>query len=147
MWESEEDDEFTLGFDFDLSKYKVASDKSDIEAEKSQIDSENKKEQLNSYHDAKGKCQNYDENTIGKSTYKPKILLSLHQFKIWTLTNRDTIGILVFLTICLIIGISIPLSLVYKTQKLIRTPSRYHHISSKPGNDVRVNNCFNVLWL
>ena len=145
MWESEEDDEFTLGFNFDLSKYNITSNKSDVEAENSKIDSENKDEQLNSYHDAKGKCMNFGENTIEKSICKPKIFVRLHQFKIWALINRDTIGILVFLTICLIIGISIPLSLVYKTQKLIRTPSRYHHISSKPGKDVRVNNCFNIL--
>ena len=113
----------------------------------SEIDSENRKEQVNSNHDTKEKCRNFDENTIEKSICKPKILLRLHLFKVWALMNRDTIGILVFLTICLIIGISIPLSLVYKTQKLIRTPSRYHHISSKPGNDVRVNNCFNVIEL
>ena len=147
MWESEEDDEFTLGFDFDLSKYNVASNKFDVEVDKSKIDSENRNEQLNSYHDTKEKCRNFDENTTEKSIYKPKILLRLHLFKVWALMNRDTIGILVFLTICLIIGISIPLSLVYKTQKLIRTPSRYHHISSKPGKDVQVNNCFNVLGL
>ena len=145
MWkvdESEEDSVFTLGFNIgksplDLSKYDLTDIISDSNAEKSELEIENVDEKCKS---SDGNETNHDNNedTSKEKLYEFKILEQLKQLKIWMLVNRDAIAILTFLTICLIIGIGIPLSLVYQPPEVVKRPIVYKRDSSISGKKLQI---------
>ena len=144
MWIPEEDNELALGFHrskspLDLSKYNLTP-VSDVNTENVKIDSENVESSYNS-SDANAIRHNDNENNKDIDFQKPKIVLQLNQMKVWMLLNRDAMIILGFLTICLIIGIGIPLSLVYRNQKVVSRPIVYQRNASIPGTKSK-NNSF-----
>ena len=140
MWKSDDDEEFTLGFDLsksplNLSKYNIPSISSDTKIKNDDLDS---KSIDGRYDSCNTKTNNQDTGKVVKEEKINglKISLHLHELKIWAWINRETIAIIVFLTVCLIIGIGIPLSLVYRTQRVVSRPIIYQRNSSIPGTEL-----------
>ena len=137
MWkvdESEEDCEFTLGINIsksplDLLEYDLTDIISDLNARQREIEDENVDEKCKS-SDENEKNHDNNEDATKDKLYKHTIAQQLKKMKIWMLVNRDAIAILSFLTICLIIGIGIPLSLVYRPPEVIKRPIVYQRNSS-----------------
>lgn len=145
MWkvdESEEDCVFTLDFNvgkspLDLSKFDLTDIISDLNAEKSELEVEIVDEKYKS-SDENETNHDKNEDTSKDKIYKFKIVQQLKQMKIWMLANRDAIAILAFLTICLTIGIGIPLSLVYQPPEVVRRPIVYQRDSSISGKKLQI---------
>ena len=145
MWkvdESEEDCEFTLGIDIgksplDLLKYDLTDMISDLNARKGELEDEHVGEKYKS-SDGNEKCHDNDEDTTKDKLYKHTIVQQLNQMKIWMYVNRDAIAILSFLTICLIIGIGISLSLVYRPPEVVKRPIVYQRNSSIAGKRLQI---------
>ena len=140
MWKSDDDEEFSLGFNLSkspltLSKYNIPSISSDPKIESGDLDSKSIDER---YDSCNTKTNNQDTGKMVKEEKRNglKTSLHLHELKIWAWVNRETIAIIVFLTICLVIGIGIPLSLVYRTQRVVSRPIIYQRNSSIPGTEL-----------
>ena len=137
MWKSDDDEDFTLGFNLsksplNLSKYNIPSISSDPKIENDDLGSKSIDER---YDSCNTKANNQDTGKVAKEEKRNglKISLHLHELKIWAWINRETIAIIGFLIICLVIGIGIPLSLVYRTQRVVSRPIIYQRNSSFPG--------------
>ena len=141
MWKSDDEEEFTLGLDFSKSPLElsnVPSMSSDTKLENGDLDGEKID---GKYGSSDTKTSYEDTGTVAKEEkrYAPNIFICLHEMKTWAWINRETIAILGFLTLCLVIGIGIPLSLVYRTQKVVSRPIIYQRNSSIPGTELQIN--------
>ena len=152
MWkvdESEEDCEFTLGINIsksplDLLKYDLTDIISDLNARKGELEDENVDEKYKS-SDSNEKNHDDNEDATKDKLYKHTIVQQIKEMKIWMSVNRDTIAILSFLTICLIIGIGIPLSLLYRPPEVIRRPIVYQRNSSISSKKLHINKLLTYL--